>query len=670
MNREEYQRVKEIFQTALELAPAKRGAYLAAACAGNSALREEVESLLASFESKFLEKTAVREVAELIVGASLVVGQKVRRYTILKRLGEGGMGEVFLAEDEELKRPVALKVLHSQTAADRERVRRFVVEARAASALNHPNILTIYEIGESGGVRFIVSEFIKGETLRARLISRRLTVAESLEIAAQTAAALIASHSAGIIHRDIKPENVMIREDGLVKVLDFGLAKLTEQSLDIFDSRVSRHNYAETIPSVVMGTIAYMSPEQTRGFAVDARSDIWSLGVCLYEMLVGRLPFIGTTNSDVIAEILKTEPAKPSVFDVEIPLELEKLLFKMLAKDSQQRIQTAKDVLAALTQLKKQTETNLDLHGTLKTVENKFAQNKAHETNETVVHETKQTARKSGKIQTRKHSIAVVSLILIVLITGTGFGIYQFLTSPSQANQTKNVISENSLQPLNNNGESPNSSGIVAWYEGENSAADWFGKNHGKLQNGVRFSAGKVNQAFSFDGTDDFVLIADNPSLEPTTAISVVLWFKANNSEGEQALVSKYNHNNPVAENDDSYYLGTINGGLRWQIETNERYFILDTARLNIFDGQFHHAAATYNGNQMVLYLDGQPIGSRQASGTFYDTNIPVYLGATLNDGGINVRFFSGEMDEIQIYNRALSQTDVKNIYESSLIGK
>jgi len=224
------------------------------------------------------------------------------RYRILDKLGAGGMGEVYLAEDTRLHRRVALKFLPTQFTSDATRVRRFEKEARAASALNHPNILTIHEIGEAEGAHFIATEFVEGMTLRRRLSLGALTVMESLEVAIQVAAALQAAHTIGIIHRDIKPENLMLRDDGYVKVLDFGLAKFME-SKSADDSEPADH-MTQTEPGLAMGTTPYMSPEQTRGLKVDARTDIWSLGVVLYEMLTGHLPFTGKTRSDLMAAIL------------------------------------------------------------------------------------------------------------------------------------------------------------------------------------------------------------------------------------------------------------------------------------------------------------------------------------------------------------------------------
>jgi eukaryotic-like serine/threonine-protein kinase len=257
-------------------------------------------------------------------------------YRILSPLGRGGMGEVYLAEDTRLGRKVAIKLLLEEFTTDGERVRRFEREARAASAINHPNILTIYEIGRSEGLHFIAAEYVEGQTLRQRMKQSRLRLREALDVAIQVASALNAAHTAAIIHRDVKPENIMVRPDGLVKVLDFGLAKLTERRATACDTQVSTIAGRTTELGVVMGTARYMSPEQARGLEVDAQTDIFSLGVVIYEMMAGCAPFEGATTNDVIAAILKTEPP-PLVFHVpEVSGEIENVISKALRKEREE----------------------------------------------------------------------------------------------------------------------------------------------------------------------------------------------------------------------------------------------------------------------------------------------------------------------------------------------
>ncbi|MEW6128954.1 MAG: protein kinase [Acidobacteriota bacterium] len=284
---------------------------------------------------------------------SFAAGTSFSHYRIMSRLGSGGMGEVYLAEDTRLGRKVALKVLPSHFTHEADRLRRFEQEARAASALNHPNIITIFEVGHTGELNYIVTEFIEGQTLRQRMMSGRLSLRDALKIAIQVANALSAAHAAGIVHRDIKPENVMVRPDGYVKVVDFGLVKLTEplpNSGEIDDETETQ--ILSTDPSIVMGTPHYMSPEQARGMSIDARADIFSLGSMVYEMVSGRTPFEGSTPGEIIASILYKEPPLLARYSREVPQELERIVTKALRKDREERYQTAKDIALDLKNLR------------------------------------------------------------------------------------------------------------------------------------------------------------------------------------------------------------------------------------------------------------------------------------------------------------------------------
>ena len=261
------------------------------------------------------------------------------------------MGEVYLAHDTKLDRAIALKILPPGFALDRDRMSRFVLEARAVSALNHPNIITIYEIGEADGTHFIATEYIEGETLQARLRRESLSLRSALEIALQVASALDAAHRAGIVHRDIKPDNVMVRQDGIVKVLDFGIAKLSATEAPEVDSESETLIQVETRVGTILGTVAYMSPEQARGLETDARTDLWSFGCVLYEMLTRQKPFQGATMTDVLANIVHLEPAPILVYRERTPAELERIVAKAVSKDKDQRYQSAKDLFNDLKQL-------------------------------------------------------------------------------------------------------------------------------------------------------------------------------------------------------------------------------------------------------------------------------------------------------------------------------
>ena len=331
----------------------------------DESLRKEVESLLASHEKdgSFIDSPAYEAAAGMLASdPELTVGQKIGHYEILSTLGKGGMGEVYLAQDTKLSRKVALKVLPGAFTQDQERLRRFEQEARATSALNHPNILTIFEIGEADGRHYIATEFIEGETLGQRIaVGPPLKLRETLDIAEQITSALSASHGAGIVHRDVKPENIMIRRDGIVKVLDFGLAKLAQIQSIRSGPDDSTRALVKTGTGVVMGTVAYMSPEQARGLSLDARTDIWSLGVVIYQMLTGSAPFSGATSSDTLVSILEREPRSLQSFSPELPEELEWIVTKALTKDFDDRYQTAREMLNDLHRLKQRLSVAAEL---------------------------------------------------------------------------------------------------------------------------------------------------------------------------------------------------------------------------------------------------------------------------------------------------------------------
>jgi adenylate cyclase len=295
---------------------------------------------------------------------TLPTGTQLGRYEIRSPLGAGGMGEVYLGHDVQLDRPVAIKLMSPQFTQDEDRLRRFKQEARATSALNHPNILTIFEIGEAGGALYIATEFIDGETLREHMQKTQMKLEEVLEVGIEVAGALAAAHEAGIVHRDIKPENIMLRRDGYVKILDFGLAKLSEQRTGSHNAQVETLVGSDTDPGIVLGTVTYMSPEQARGYKVDGRTDIFSLGIVLYEMIAGRAPFTGATPSDVIVAILDREP-QPLMLNLPNLLpEMQRIISKALSKNIEQRYQTIKDLQIDLRRLKQRVEFEAEMQRT------------------------------------------------------------------------------------------------------------------------------------------------------------------------------------------------------------------------------------------------------------------------------------------------------------------
>ncbi|HEY2922407.1 MAG TPA: protein kinase [Candidatus Binatia bacterium] len=357
MKAERWQQINDLFQSATELPPKERAAFVDEACHGDKGLRREVESLLASCEQaeNFIESPAFAVAPELLTNddrAGALVGESIGHYRIESLIGVGGMGEVYLARDESLGRKVALKFLPERLTADATQLERLKTEARAASALNHPNILTVYEIGAVGNRHFIATEFIEGITLRASLAGGKMNLHDALNIAVQVASALAAAHETGVVHRDIKPENIMLRPDGYVKVLDFGIAELTEQPPVSGLHGVETTTGLQARPELVLGTARYMSPEQARGQIVDARTDIWSLGAVLYEMTAGVAPFAGETPSDCIASILKAEPPPLSDLMQDVPVKLLSTLQKALRKDREERYQTINEMLADLRSLK------------------------------------------------------------------------------------------------------------------------------------------------------------------------------------------------------------------------------------------------------------------------------------------------------------------------------
>src|SRR5262245_10804949 len=375
-----WRQVEDLFHSALDRAPRERAAFLDAACADDRALRLQVEGLLESFDEAgdFIEKPALDDALPSSkkppTPSESLIGHKIGNYEILALIGAGGMGEVYLARDARLDRQIALKILPAQFTQDPAQVERFEREARAASALNHPNIITIHEIGREDDTHFIATEFIEGRTLREIIAAGNLQLRESLKIAVQIAGALQAAHAAGVVHRDVKPENVMARGDGLVKLLDFGLAMPAEESGRVRERESEREGEPEsssspalplsrspnhplsqpTDPRMLMGTLAYLSPEQARGDRVDDRTDVFSLGVTLYEMVAGARPFSGANSGDILDAILNREPEPIAIG--ESSAELNRIIGRALKKDRRARYQNAGDLRDDLQRLARQIE--------------------------------------------------------------------------------------------------------------------------------------------------------------------------------------------------------------------------------------------------------------------------------------------------------------------------
>src|SRR5438477_153417 len=360
------QTVEEIFHAALNQKPEQVARFVDTACDGDELLRRKVEALLASHQraGSFIETSSVGLATRIIENeqADLLVGQTFGHYKISKRIGSGGMGEVYLATDVTASRKAALKLLPMRFTGDANRLKRFQQEARAVVALNHPNILTVYEIGEDRSTHYIASELIEGETLRQRLGRGRIEVGEAVDVAIQVASALAAAHETGIVHRDVNPGNIMLRRDGYVKVLDFGIAKLAESAFaEATADGTGSMTLAETNLGSILGTVRYMSPEQARGAPVDKGTDIWSLGVVLYEMVTGHQPFTGDTPREVMTSIPEKEPPSLTSYNGQTPPELQHIISNALRKDQRERYQSAGEMLQALKNLRRKLESKAEL---------------------------------------------------------------------------------------------------------------------------------------------------------------------------------------------------------------------------------------------------------------------------------------------------------------------
>jgi len=418
MKAELWEQVDKFFQAAVELDAARRSAYLDLVCAGDQTLRSEVESLLTadSFEWNFIEEPALESAALLLANEKprLTPGEQLDRYEVLELVGKGGMGEVYLARDRVLNRNIALKLLPFDHILDEGRLQRFRREAETVSALNHPNILTIHELGSVGDQQFIATEFVEGNTLRNRIKRGRLSVLDAVEIAIQTASALAAAHRAAIVHRDIKPENIMLRPDGYVKVLDFGLAKLVEEKEPA--ARAVGDERIDTSSMLLMGTPRYMSPEQVSGSPVDARSDIFSLGVVLYEMVTGRPPFDEKNPGKLTESILKDDPPDLDTCLDAVPNTLRRVVARMLSKDRNSRYGNADELLVDLKLLKKE----LDENGSPAAAT---------------------TFRSTISLQ-RRSTLALVWVLVLALASAIGFASYTFLRSTSGGSPTDGPLKD------------------------------------------------------------------------------------------------------------------------------------------------------------------------------------------------------------------------------------
>src|ERR1043165_3571739 len=445
MTPERWQKAKKIFEAAMKRDRNSRAEFIAAQCDGDEEIRREVSSLIESHErtGTFIDAPAYQAAAKFFGDekSELERGDVVGSYEILSFISRGGMGEVYLGHDRRLGRKIALKILPSSFTKNQERLRRFEQEARSASALNHPNIITIYEILKTESTHVIATEFVEGETLRQRLSDSKLELSEALNIAIQVADALAAAHKAGIVHRDNKPENMMIRQDGYVKVLDFGLAKLSEEVPSVSADEAPTRQ-VRTGSGVIIGTAGYMSPEQARGKPVDARSDIFSLGSVIYEMITRRKPFDGETPSDVLASILKTEPPPVSQLLEDAPPELTRIVAKALKKNRDERYQVTSDLLLDLKTLKQDLEfqarlqsagSGITVHKSAAAATANAAAAAASPTADGTVAATMISQALSVELKRQRFRFGVFAAAALVILVGVGFGLYKLLNRPTRA---------------------------------------------------------------------------------------------------------------------------------------------------------------------------------------------------------------------------------------------
>ncbi len=463
MTPERYELIGELFDQALELVPGERSAFLLRVCEGDGELREMVEKMLAQHraDDEFLAQPALNVAATLLAqhqDASLaqvsLAGQIISRYKILSQLGAGGMGEVWLAEDAQLNRKVALKLLPdkfagepaSQSARKSESSRRFETEAKAASATSHPNIVTIHEIGKWERTYYIAQEYIEGETLRSLINRGPIPPLEALNIAYQIANALAAAHAAGVIHRDIKPENVMVRPDGFVKVLDFGLARIQPVETNSDNTSNVKTPSQNTASGVILGTVSYMSPEQTRSEKLDFRSDQWSLGVVLYEMLTGRRPFHGNSMPEIFVAILERQPTPLTESLANLPVQLNRILDKLLAKDREQRYVSSAELADELKRVHHRLELDAERESGAD-----WRDGQDRSPAPTSFGASSGLAERGRQVKTHKARLAIVALILFALVSAAAYLLLRAPTSvPTGISASNGAIDSIAVLPFRN----------------------------------------------------------------------------------------------------------------------------------------------------------------------------------------------------------------------------
>jgi len=689
MNRERWEQIDRILDAALECEPAERPSFLDHACAGDQALRRKVEALLAAYQQaeEFIETPALEIAVQTLVTSQgeSPVGKKIGHYEILSLLGAGGMGEVYLVQDTQLRRKAALKLLPVEYARDPERARRFKQEALAASALNHPNIITIHEIGELAGAPFIVTEFVDGQTLRQRLAGEPVSLLEVLDIAVQIAGALAAAHAARIVHRDIKPENIMLRPDGLVKILDFGLAKLTEPhplTTGAADLEITNTN-----PGVIMGTITYMSPEQVRGQVVDARTDLFSLGVVIYEMLAGQAPFARTTRADTIAAILEKEPAPLQRFMTEMPEAIERIARRALCKDREERYQTAQEMFADLKQFKQRLELEAELGragqsllsrsgGEMASTEPRLVEpvEEPHPRAEEVAG----TARQSSKEYLANHKTRYKRGRMVVLASAIVLAVLVSVIPWNR--QSQPAITEAAPRPIHwwtfdygpdDSGTSVNP--ITTIYD--------FSHPKGRIPGLKAGNCTLVGDAVSLTGEEgSFVHLGTGVGQFGKADFTVAFWFNTTVAEQNSEVLS-----NRLAPGSGNFFsLRFINnqvfpgGRLSMELDQDDKVhnYLALFSPIGLSDGKWHHFAGRRQGLKSAMLIDGVVANIAETSNRIGDGVTDINNGQPLMLGSspflqevpgtrerIGISRFRGAIDELQIYDRALSDREINTLF-------